>query len=265
MNTRLLLVCTALVFTACAKDISSVGAVSADANSQAGIFGGHEVSANDIIARTTVGLFNKSVGYLCTGSLYGQNLVITAAHCLEGDVANLEVRFGVDMRAPLFIRQVVAGARNPRFSGDKIVANMGDIALLKYEGTLPEGYGFRPVNFLNDYRVLNRGTDVIAAGYGIKGPTMGNGAGLLRQVTLEVKNPSYSGTEISLKQGLFKGVCGGDSGGPAFFKGHDGKLYLWGITSSGAGIPKVRQCIFQSVFTRIDSYSSWLQETARGL
>lgn len=262
MKMKLLLATVALVLAACAKEAPSMGSVNENTHAQAGVFGGDEVSANDMIARTTVGLYNTDLGYICTGSLYGKNLIITAAHCLEGNVANLQVRFGVDMRAPLFIRKVLAGKRNPRFTGEKIVANMGDIALLKYEGTIPTEYGFRSVSFLNDYQVLGRGSDIIAAGYGIKGPTRGHGSGLLRQVTLEVKDPGHSGTEISVKQGLFRGVCNGDSGGPAFFKGGDGKLYIWGITSSGAGIPKVRSCMFRSVFTRIDAYSNWIQDTA---
>lgn len=233
-------------------------------SSQAGIFGGDEVSASDIIARTTVGIYNPTEKYLCTGSLYGRNFVITAAHCLVGDPRNLEVRFGVDMRAPLFIRPVLAGKSRVR-AVEKIYQNLGDIAVLKYEGGIPSDYGFRSVNFLSDYKALGRGTRVIAAGYGIKGPTLGNGSGVLRKVTLEVKDPRYSRTEISLKQGLFKGVCNGDSGGPSFVKGSDGQLYLWGVTSSGAGIPKVRACLFRSIFTRVDSYASWIKETARSL
>lgn len=264
MNFKLLFAATVLVLAACAKEASFNGTVNADSASQTSVFGGDEVDANDVIARTTVGLYNSKAGYLCTGSLYGENMILTAAHCLEGAPSDIEVRFGVDMRAPLFVRAVISGKRSPYYKA-KIGPNLGDIAVLKYEGSIPSDYGFRSVNILTNYRVLNAGTDVIAAGYGIKGPTLGNGAGTLRKVTLEVKDPNYSLTEMSLKQGLLKGVCSGDSGGPAFYKGTDGKLYLWGLTSNGAGIPKVRACMFRSIFTRVDAHLPFIQEMARSL
>lgn len=264
MKISLLFIAFVWALSGCSQDVSQNEIANPGANSQAGIYGGDEVGASDIIARTTVVLYNLTEGYLCTGSLYGQNMVITASHCLVGDPTHLEVRFGVDMRAPVMVRQVISGKAKIPFTG-KIYQNLGDIALLKYEGTIPSGYGFRSVNLLTDYSVLKRGTPVIAAGFGIKGPTLGNGAGVLRKVALEVKNPAYSRTEIILKQGLFKGVCSGDSGGPAFVKGTDGKLYLWGVTSNVLGIPKVRACITRSIFTRVDVYANWLKETAQGL
>ncbi|WP_413291048.1 S1 family peptidase [Bdellovibrio sp. HCB337] len=264
MNFKFLFAATALVLAACAKDANNTGSVTAQPASQVGVFGGDDVNPNDIVARTTVGLYNSRVGFICTGSLYGSNMILTAGHCLEGAPQDLEVRFGVDMRAPLFVRAVIAGKRSPLYTG-KIGPNMADIAVLKYEGTIPTEYGFRSVNLLKDYRLLNKGTDIVAAGYGIKGPTMGHGSGTLRKVTLEVQNPNYSLTEMSVNQGVFKGVCNGDSGGPAFLKGTDGNLYLWGLTSNGAGIPKVRACMFRSVFTRVDAYIPWILELARTL
>jgi secreted trypsin-like serine protease len=226
---------------------------------QAAIFGGEDVSVNDVIATTTVGLYNEKAGYLCTGSLYGKNMVITAAHCLEGNPADLEVRFGVDMRRPAVVRHVIAGQKNSRYTG-KIQANMGDVSVLKYEGTLPAGYTTAPI--LTNYNLLAKGAKIVAAGYGISAPSRGKGAGVLRKITLKVKNPVYSATEISVGQSLINGVCSGDSGGPAFVPGSNGRLYLWGVTSNGAGLPGVRPCMFFAVFTRVDAYVPWISEVA---
>jgi hypothetical protein len=244
--------------TACAPATHSTQNTIQD---QPAIFGGDEVSGDDVIATTTVGLYNQKVGYLCTGSLAGQNFVITAGHCLEGDPKDIEVRFGPDMRQPLVKRKVVAGLRHPQYS-IKIQDNMHDISVLKYEGTIPQGY--RPAVLLKDYSILNQGTNVIAAGYGLSIPTLKYGAGTLRKITLQVSNPNKSQTEISLDQGMFHGVCSGDSGGPAFFE-QNGKLYLWGVTSNGAGLPLLNQCMFFSVFTRIDAYLNWIVATTQAL
>lgn len=261
MKFKLVLVVVAVAMTACAPDTASMGTVAGDSSSHKGVFGGDEVSPQDIIARTTVGVYNDSVGYLCTGSLYGSNMVITAAHCLVGPVSKITIHFGVKMRGAVQIRRVISGMSSEYYTG-KIQRNMGDIAILKYEGSLPSDYGFRSVSLLKDARILKKGTPIIAAGYGIKRPTMKNGEGILRKVTLKVKDPHYSETEISVKQGVFKGVCQGDSGGPAFVKGKDGTLYLWGVTSNGAGIPVVRACMFRTVFTRVDAYLPWITEAA---
>lgn len=231
--------------------------------SAAGIYGGDEVAPSDGVAMTTVGLYNSKVGYICTGSLFGQNLIITAAHCLDGDVKNLEVRFGVDMRNPAVKRPVVAGQTYSKYRKDKIQRDMGDIALLKYEGSRPEG--FKSASLLGNYEILEKGTKIIAAGYGISRPTLGSGSGTLRKITLKIKDPEYSSTEMAVNQTLFNGVCSGDSGGPALIKGRDGVLYLWGATSNGAGLPVLRPCMFFAVFTRIDAYLPWILETAAKL
>jgi len=247
-----------LLLAACSPQNQNTQDISA-ANAQTAIYGGDDVQASDVIATTTVGLYNKKAGYLCTGSLYGKNMVITAAHCLEGSASDIEVRFGVDMRHPSVTRRVVSGQRNSGYTGE-IKQNMGDVSLLKYEGTLPPGFTSAPI--LTDYRGLSAGAKIVAAGYGISAPSRGSGEGILRKITLKVKDAGYSSTEISVDQGLFNGVCSGDSGGPAFVKGNDGKLYLWGVTSNGAGIPVLRPCMFFAVFTRVDSYMSWITNLA---
>jgi secreted trypsin-like serine protease len=247
----------AMLLASCAlknqtNEVVSVGADTA-------IFGGDEVNVNDVVATTTVGLYNAKAGYLCTGSLYGKNMIITAAHCLEGSPTDLQVRFGVDMRKPALIRQVIAGQRNTRYTG-KIQLNMGDVSVLKYEGTIPPGYTTAPI--LTNYSVLSKGAKIVAAGYGISSPSRGKGEGILRKITLKVKDPTYSATEIAVDQSMINGVCSGDSGGPAVVKGNDGRLYLWGVTSNGAGLPVVRPCMFFAVFTRVDTYLPWINETA---
>lgn len=259
MKKMILLIGAALALASCApKNDGAIGS----ADTEAGIYGGDEVKAADTIAATTVGIYNSKEKYLCTGSLYGQNLVITAAHCLEGNAKDIEIRFGVDMHHPSVTRKVVAGKRNNHFTG-QIKPNMGDVSMLKYEGTIPAGFHAAPL--LSNYHGLEKGAQIVAAGYGISRPTLGFGSGILRKVTLKVGNPAYTSTEVSVDQGVGSGVCNGDSGGPAFLQGNDGKLYLWGVTSNGAGLPIVRPCMFFSVFTRIDVYQSWITQTAGSL
>jgi len=53
--------------------------------------------------------------------------------------------------------------------------------------------------------------------------------------------------------------CGGDSGGPIFKKGPDGKFVQVGIVSFGVG--KCGQAAVPGVYTRLSLYSDWLKDT----
>lgn len=47
-------------------------------------------------------------------------------------------------------------------------------------------------------------------------------------------------------------TCQGDSGGPLVQQGSDGRWYLAGITSNGAG------CGGYGVYTRVSAYEGWI-------
>ena len=263
MKMQLLMIGMSLVLSSCAKDLGPHGEVGAAKISQTAVFGGDDVGPNETIARTTVVIANEKEQYLCTGSLYGENFILTAAHCISDTTSNMVIHFGVNVHAPVVKRKVLAAQRSPRYNGDRIKPDSGDVGVLKYEGSLPEG--FRAAKLLGDYRGLVAGTPVTAAGYGVNGATLGRGLGILRKVSLKIKDPTYSKSEMTVKQGLFKGVCDGDSGGPSFVQGGDGSLYLWGLQSSTQGVRNVRDCIGRAIFTRVDYYRSWIEETAAGL
>ena len=53
--------------------------------------------------------------------------------------------------------------------------------------------------------------------------------------------------------------CVGDSGGPIFKKGPDGKFVQVGIVSFGVG--KCGQAAVPGVYTRLSLYSDWLKDT----
>ncbi|WP_413581836.1 S1 family peptidase [Bdellovibrio sp. HCB288] len=251
-----LLVTAAL--TACAP-ANQNGTVVADGNSQ--VIGGDVVKPGSRVIRSTVGLYDAKAGALCSGTLIAENIVLTAAHCVAGDPKALQVHFNNEMKksTPEQIRKVDAGFVNTDYDPQR-KENTADIALLRFRGGLPLGYG--PAKRLKNSGALVEGITVRIAGYGLnRSWVIKSGAGTLRTTELVVADPHFSATEAMLKQSLKRGACSGDSGGPAYLD-IGGELHLWGVLSRGDALPTrlTPDCFMLSVYTRADVYAKWIDD-----
>jgi hypothetical protein len=158
------------------------------------------------------------------------------------------------------MRPVVDMAASPTWSlHQQQEFNNGDIALVHFSGGLPAGAA--PAAVMKASQHLSDGEIVTLAGFGISNGD-GEGAGKLRMVDVKIAKAKYSQTEVSLDQHNHKGACHGDSGGPAFVQNSDGGLLLWGVTSRGIDDP-TDHCVGESVYTRIQPYSRWINQVVR--
>lgn len=232
------------------------------------IIGGVAVGAREYMASTTVQVFNLRESTSCTGSLVARNLVLTAGHCTARNASDLRIVFSIrvpksmeDMRN-MVVRKVVAGraaegwarlSRNQEF-------NWGDIALLRFDGTLPVGY--QVASLSSQSGLLRDGATVTLAGFGqIDGRR--SPASELRKVDVTVAKAKLSATEFLLDQRQGRGACHGDSGGPAFAQLGTRNVVV-GVTSRGFRDP-LDQCNQFAVYTSVSAYGAWLQATAREL
>jgi secreted trypsin-like serine protease len=260
----LAIVAVAAMLTACGKNQNLSNVTSTPV---AGVYGGNQVEAADPINKSIVALYSSDEGFLCTGSILTNDLILTAGHCIAKDSTKMVVIFGPKMiennkLAPgAVVRKAINGLHHPDFVPGVMKATMmSDVGLVRFEGGLPTGY--QPATVLVNYKAhIQKGTPVVMAGYGISNVLFKSGAGTLRKVTLAVDDPNYSAAETSIDQGMRKGICEGDSGGPSYLQA-DGKYLLWGVTSRGAGLFTLAPCIFSSIYTRVDYYWSWLQKAA---
>ena len=234
----------------------------------AGIVGGSEVTSGSPEIYSTVGLYDKQDKFLCTGTLISEGLILTAGHCIGQDPKQMVVIFKETFKGaqPQEMRQVLDAKRHEDYN-TKMTENMADIGVVLFDTSqgLPQGYGYAKI--LKDYSLLQPGARVTAVGYGLNVAwILKLGSGVLRSVDLKVKNPSFSATEIMVDQSLKRGVCSGDSGGPGYLK-VDGQLYLWGVVSRGDSlpIPLTPDCFMFSVYTRVDSYLSWILDASQAL
>ncbi len=234
-----------------------------------GIIGGQAVNSKEILAQGIVALFDVQSKALCTASIVSGKYLITAAHCVRpGATKNLRVVFGTDLTSKSTISGVgtVTGVvQSPLWATNQNKpTNTGDFALIRLASSLPES--FFPAPILTDASVLQEGTAIVLAGYGItaghKDPktTNDNGAGVLRQVTTKMINPGFSETEMMIDESHGQGACHGDSGGPAYVQ-VAGKLMLFGVTSRGTD----QYCSKTVVYTSILAYLKWLPLAAQQL
>ncbi|OYZ23411.1 MAG: hypothetical protein B7Y39_05130 [Bdellovibrio sp. 28-41-41] len=253
-----------LTMVACAPASKSNVGLEPEEASTTGIIGGKDVAANESPAQTSVVLYDPTVKAVCTGSLLGNNLVLTAAHCLGKDPSKILVVFSTSLQKAnaTMTRPVVGAIAHNQWQTTRAkTKDTNDIALIKFQGTTPIGY--RAVNVLPNTSALKDKSAVLLAGYGMSDGAKKTGTGVLRQTMTTIASTQFASSEILVEQRLGRGACHGDSGGPAYIVAN-GVYYLWGVTSRGSMDTK-DQCNALSVYTNILFHLKWLQDNARAL
>jgi secreted trypsin-like serine protease len=248
---------------ACAPSHQDIVAVDSGIEST-GIIGGTDASGEEDFSKTIVSVYNVAVGGLCTGSIYSDTIIITAAHCVDGPSSSLRVVFGTEIRNAdvRTIRRVDAYVVSPLWPfRQEEELNSGDIAVVKFSGGLPEG--FKPAKILRDASSIKDGELVLLAGYGIDDGVNKAGSGRLRYVETTIENAKYSESEVLMQQRYGKGACHGDSGGPAYVKVR-GEWVLFGVTNRGVNDPN-DHCNGSAAYASIPFYMKWIERTALAL
>jgi secreted trypsin-like serine protease len=240
------------------------------ANAAPYILHGVNVGPSDPIASTTVAIISQGAEgtALCTGSLIATDLVVTAGHCVGPESAKMTIAFETNLhrKARPRLAKVLSYARPRSYGHFKNDRDMGDIALIRFAGGLPQGY--QVAQLLDDSARLKSGEQVVLAGYGVSDGNPEHqaddaGAGILRKVKVRIERASYGHTEVVMDQSDGHGACHGDSGGPAFLQTEAGYL-LFGVTSRGLSNGP-DDCSQASVYTNILAQSEFVRRAAAGL
>jgi hypothetical protein len=206
-------------------------------------------------------------GNLCTGVVLNQDLVLTAAHCIEPGLAYKLYELDTE-RKPIFY-DLAKTIVHPQFSKATFDANRAtpDLALLKLAAPLPSK--FAPAALSQPRARVAVGEPFAVVGYGVIAPRDNRSAAVLRRadlvatgqpgnLQLRLFDPATKGE----KPGL--GACTGDSGGPVYQE-RDGKRLVYGVVSWSTAPKAAEGCGGLTGVTPLELYLKWIAETARKL
>lgn len=254
------------------------------AGSQTKIVGGDIVGENSIAYTSTVALVSSEKrAAFCTGTLIAPNLVLTAAHCIDGfKPADIKVLFGSSDRDPKAIRTDVDQFASYKPQLSKFFPNF-DIAWIKLKSAAPTAY--KPIEILNDrnHEALTFGNKTSnsatykLAGFGKQSTDCRDPSckGIKMEVSTYLSGPVISNARLFslLKFGPKPGfgACNGDSGGPAYLQTKAG-WYLIGATNGltsyltpsafqGNGTGGCEAGEF--LYTFVGDYVRWIEESSQ--
>jgi len=218
--------------------------------SQTKIYGGTKSKLGDW--STTVGL--ASYGRIfCTGTAIHPQLVITAAHCVQGtsNPSRLSVYVGDGVEGGQVEAQYLAVkvAFSPKYSRSPTGWNDTAYIVLEKPIDLPASAFIPALTDADEIaEVLQEGDASLIVGFGSR-----DDGGFGVKFETDVVITKVSDNEIFLGSNG-KDSCQGDSGGPAFARLKNGDWRVYGVVSRGGA------CGTGGIYGRIDANICWVQE-----
>lgn len=246
-----------------------------------GIIGGQETPKDVSTSHYLALVYDRHTDAYCTAMLIRKNVLLTAGHCIKSDASYITVAFGNRPLAGEYImREAAKVLTHPSYRNNSV--NRNDIALILLKETAPAGYD--PLAIPGEEVPFHEGSSFTAAGYGrttgVTDPTGTDrqGSGTLRDVEVKVDTFSDDKSQFYVDQSDGKGICHGDSGGPAIMR-YNGRDYAVGIASAISWlvpgelndrakkeyIEKQNVCAHKSIYISVKKYNAWIEDSIKDL
>ncbi len=185
---------------------------------------------------------------ICTATVVSPDVILTAAHCLEGQWGNLDIYWCNDCWGQGYWAHRTSNdyEQHPHYNPNTMAGDLGVVLLSN--------------NAPSDAVQINRDAagntwlgnshPLTSVGFGVTAGHLEN-SGTKREVT--VAATSWDGTFLYYEDPQH-GICFGDSGGPAMTS-HDGGWKVAGVHSWVSG-----NCNDVGASIRVDTYQSWIDD-----
>lgn len=277
----LILLITSLMLSACQGldgSLSSVGSVDGT-----GIVGGTDLQDGDSEAHPVALLMNQESAEICTATFIDDETLLTAAHCvmvrgigedglseilIPAAAENLKISFGVSpfLNDDAPIRDIVAVRVHEKYGGQE----RADLAVLRIAGKKPASATIAAL--AGDESKNPTAFEFTAVGYGRTNGLLDEdagtpGDGVLRKVRLQARFENETDRTFVADQAAGKGVCFGDSGGPALKEDGNGGWTVVGVASGvfGAKDELQDQCKSSSLYISVAAYRAWILDSMKAL
>lgn len=240
------------------------------------IVGGEITTLKSPVAKYVVLVIDDDSGSYCTGTLIKDNIVLTAAHCLGKRGNGLTLAFGRNPMSGNYIaRRSAAVAIHPDYKKANS-QDPHDLALILIDGSAPASYS--PVRVPNNSFPMQKNLNFTAIGYGRISGKSPQGIGVLRDTQLKISHLTQNQKQFYVNQENGKGICNGDSGGPALMR-YQGVDYIVGVASAiywtipssvradqrADYISKKDTCAEKSIYINLRSHQVWLSQALQQL
>ncbi|MNJ92838.1 Trypsin-like protease precursor [compost metagenome] len=233
------------------------------------IIGGRLTSASSEIAKHLVMIYTEENHSICTGTLIHSRVVLTAAHCVSKEADSMIITFGVDPLSGAYVKRTSDAFIIHDDYNKKEYFNRNDIALIRLSKPAPKAYV--PALLPTKKLPLKVDFNFTALGFGraLESPSaqdFKNNSGRLRETILKIEEIYSEDSQFKVDQQSGRGVCSGDSGGPAIMR-FSGKNYVVGIASAvwwQEGTPE-NTCSQKSIYMNVKHYRDWILENLDGL
>ena len=203
----------------CAREKDTQLATLQNGKIAAGIVGGQLLEKAEPLSKYVVMIYSENdegISQTCTGTIISTSAILTAAHCVTKNIKRMSAFFSTNPFQDNNLESLVL-TRVTIHEKYLIKNELGrnDLAILYFSGGLPEGAAIAKIAPRGIWQLKLTVLKALGFGQTGGGDELANTSGTLRKVNISIPKVNLNLPEFEVIQEDAKGVCHGDSGGPA--------------------------------------------------